>query len=345
MSGGTDDANYDLYVDGATGNLITANGITVGSDTIIGGGLTIGSDSVATSGSGELSLGPASGGKLTIGNSGGGSEVVLDGISGINYIASGNLGIGTTAPAYALDVKAEGTGIIARFNSNNNTSCTLATNGALSCTSDRSLKKNIEDVGYGLAEVMKLNPVAFNWNFDSSGTEKSLGFIAQDVQGVIPDLVTTDQNGLLTLNTIGMIPVLTHAIQQISGYIGPVSSGDLSGFVLGIQAETPRDPVAVIGAKISGGTQFLTNLIVGRITAIRGYFDEIFAKKVHTDEICLKKSDGSETCMNGDQLEKLIPSATPISTPSASSVETPTASPSPVATVEPIASPSATPAI
>jgi hypothetical protein len=271
MSGGAGASNYDFYVDAATGNLITAGGITT----------------------------------------------------------NGNVGIGTTSPAYALDVKAEGTGVIARFNSDNNTSCTLATDGTLSCTSDRSLKKNIEDVGYGLAEVMKLNPVAFNWNFDSNGTKKSLGFIAQDVQGIVPNLVSTDKNGLLALNTIGMIPVLTKAIQQISGYIGPVGSGDLSGLVLGIQTETPRDPVAVIGAKITGRTEFLTDFITGRVTAIRGYFDEIFAKKVHTEEVCLTKPDGSEVCMNADQLDKLLPSPTPTATP--------------VPTDTPIASPSATP--
>lgn len=169
MSGGVDASNYDLYVDGLTGNLTTAGGITT----------------------------------------------------------SGNVGIGTTSPVYALDVKAEGTGIIARFNSDYDTSCTLATDGTLSCTSDKSLKKNIEDVGYGLAEVIKLKPIAFNWNFDSDGREKSLGFIAQDVQGVVPNLVSTDQNGLLTLNTIGMIPILTHAIQQLSGYLGSVSGGTL----------------------------------------------------------------------------------------------------------------------
>jgi hypothetical protein len=114
-----------------------------------------------------------------------------------------------------LDVKATGTGVIARFNNDNTSGCTIADGGTISCSSDRNLKKNILGLSYGLEDVMKLNPVAFNWNFDGETKDKSLGFIAQDVEGLIPGLVATDENGIKSLNTIGLIPVLTKAIQEL----------------------------------------------------------------------------------------------------------------------------------
>ena len=73
-----------------------------------------------------------------------------------------------------------------------------------------------------------------------------------------------------------------------------------------IQVETARDPIAIIRDKISSGARFFADFVVGRITAIRGYFDEIFAKKVHTEQMCFQKSDGSEVCMSGDQVDALL---------------------------------------
>jgi hypothetical protein len=150
-------------------------------------------------------------------------------------------------------------------------------------------------------------------------------------------------------------------VRQIKGVfpevalLGSVSSGDLSTFVTDIQKENPADPVKIITDKIIGGDNFLTDLIVARITAIRGYFDEIFANKVHTNDLCLKKSDGTEVCMNGDQMDNLLPPATPIPTSSASPAEvpvifpnpTPSVTPTPTATETPTPSesPSATPEI
>ncbi len=132
----------------------------------------------------------------------------------MTVLANGNVGIGTTAPSYALDVKVAGTGIIARFNNDNTAGCTIADGGTISCSSDRNLKKNILGLSYGLEDVMKLNPVSFNWNFEGDDKGKSLGFIAQDVENLIPGLVATDEKGIKSLNTIGLIPVLTKAIQE-----------------------------------------------------------------------------------------------------------------------------------
>jgi len=82
-------------------------------------------------------------------------------------------------------------------------------------TSDARLKTDVKDVPYGLAAALKLRPVTFKWKADKSGPTQ-LGLIAQDVQKVIPELVTTaDTNsGTLAVNYVGLVPVAIKAIQE-----------------------------------------------------------------------------------------------------------------------------------
>ena len=60
------------------------------------------------------------------------------------------------------------------------------------CASDVRLKENITGYKYGLNEILKLNPVDFYWNtlgqkLGFSGDTKMSGFIAQEVEQVIPE--------------------------------------------------------------------------------------------------------------------------------------------------------------
>jgi len=64
-----------------------------------------------------------------------------------------------------------------------------AVNGTIQ-TSDRRLKKDIKQLPYGLAEIMKLKPVKFKWNESYDQSEK-LGLLAQDVLPVIKEVVKT----------------------------------------------------------------------------------------------------------------------------------------------------------
>ena len=86
-------------------------------------------------------------------------------------------------------------------------------------TSDSRLKSNITPLAKSLEKVMKLNGVTFNWdkskpqNFNASSTLQ-YGFIAQELEKVIPELVTNDAQGFKSINYIGVIPVLTQAIQE-----------------------------------------------------------------------------------------------------------------------------------
>ncbi len=88
--------------------------------------------------------------------------------------------------------------------------------------------------------------------------------------------------------------------------VNNLADSGLSTLIDKIQSENSVDPIVVFGNKIASSTQFITSFASARIIAIRGYFDEIFSKKIHTDQICLKKSDGLEVCVGGDDMQNLV---------------------------------------
>ena len=87
--------------------------------------------------------------------------------------------------------------------------------GTLTQSSDRRLKKDIEDLNYGLSEILALSPKAYNWK-NREQDYKSMGLIAQEVQSVIKELVHTadDENKTLSVSYTELIPVLIKAIQE-----------------------------------------------------------------------------------------------------------------------------------
>jgi hypothetical protein len=85
-------------------------------------------------------------------------------------------------------------------------------------TSDRRLKTNIVDIGYGLDDVMKLRPVFFNWKKPVKGEEgRRVGFIAQEVRQVIPEVVSIAPDKMKTeaVEYGNLAPVLVKAIQEL----------------------------------------------------------------------------------------------------------------------------------
>ena len=67
--------------------------------------------------------------------------------------------------------------------------------------SDQRLKENIIDLPPQLANIMALRPVEFDY-IESMGGGHQVGFIAQEVQTVYPDIVGESENGMLTLTDL-----------------------------------------------------------------------------------------------------------------------------------------------
>jgi hypothetical protein len=82
-------------------------------------------------------------------------------------------------------------------------------------SSDVTLKKNVENITYGLNSIMSLRPIAFNWIPENLGPQKEIGFIAQEVQESIPELIGTNRDETLSLDYPKLTAVLTKAIQEL----------------------------------------------------------------------------------------------------------------------------------
>jgi hypothetical protein len=67
--------------------------------------------------------------------------------------------------------------------------------------SDARLKKEITPLNNALEKLLQLKGVTYEWNDDKTGTKrptgKQMGFTAQNIQQVFPQLVSTDAQGYL----------------------------------------------------------------------------------------------------------------------------------------------------
>ena len=104
--------------------------------------------------------------------------------------------------------------------------------------SDERYKENIEPVEDVLQSLMTLEPVSYNLKSHSAmapvildGTKESeemdryyraleqgsarYGFLAQNVKEVFPELVHTDNNGYMSVDYIGLIPILVQSINEL----------------------------------------------------------------------------------------------------------------------------------
>ena len=93
--------------------------------------------------------------------------------------------------------------------------------------SDITLKENIKPIEKALDKVEKLQGVTFDWKESDSilNIKEDIGFIAQDVQKVLPELVRENENGKLSLRHQGIIPVLLEAIKELSDKVKALENG------------------------------------------------------------------------------------------------------------------------
>lgn len=97
-------------------------------------------------------------------------------------------------------------------------SCTLQVNGAgaVGCVSDASAKRDIKSWSSGLSTVNRLRPVSYRW---AEGDDKNrhIGFIAQDVESVIPEAVSLQDWGKMhTLDDRAILAALVNAVNELS---------------------------------------------------------------------------------------------------------------------------------
>jgi hypothetical protein len=128
---------------------------------------------------------------------------------------AGDLGVGTTAPAVKMHIVDAADTTVLRLQDSDGTCNANPESGSVTwtCSSDIKLKTNIHPLASGLDAMMRLKPSTFTLKTNG---EVNVGFIAQDVQEVLPDLVSeVDEEGTLGVAQDGMIPYMVKAIQDL----------------------------------------------------------------------------------------------------------------------------------
>ena len=140
-------------------------------------------------------------GSLLISGSGvgAGSSIITTGSVNI----SGSLGVGTAA-----------SGVVGAI---------LATNDVVAfASSDERLKENVEVIGSAVEKVEAINGVSFDW-IPMEGVHvhsgHDVGVIAQDVEKVLPELVTTRDNGYKAVKYDKLTAVLIQAVKELSNRV------------------------------------------------------------------------------------------------------------------------------
>jgi hypothetical protein len=82
--------------------------------------------------------------------------------------------------------------------------------------SDLRLKEDIRPIDNALSRVNNIDGVYFTYK---DTKEKSIGVIAQEIQKILPEVVSEDNNGYLSVNYSGIVPVLVEAIREQSSII------------------------------------------------------------------------------------------------------------------------------
>jgi len=111
------------------------------------------------------------------------------------------VGIGTSQPTCQLQVGTLGDGSQARAN-------------AWNLLSDIRLKKDFSDLSDPLSMISKLKGFYFYWNTGTDQT-RQVGFSAQDVRKVLPEVVSSASDGYLAIEYGKMAPLFVEAIKAL----------------------------------------------------------------------------------------------------------------------------------
>ncbi len=126
----------------------------------------------------------------------------LWGNQGTVSITSSNVGINTFTPNYPLHVAATIGNV------------SVYADGDVACFSDQRKKINIQKIDSALDKIMQINGYTFN-HIDKPHEKRMAGVLAQEVIEVLPEVVSTDQDGFYNVSYGNVCALLINAIKEL----------------------------------------------------------------------------------------------------------------------------------
>jgi len=135
---------------------------------------------------------------------------------------NGRVGIGTNDPPDRLDVFGD-----VRVGTSGTNGCLKNRGGGVivgTCSSDERFKRDITPFGSALDRVAALRPVHYFWRREAYpekgfGPEETYGLVAQEVEAVLPELVTTDADGYRQVDYAKLPLLAIQAIRELKALV------------------------------------------------------------------------------------------------------------------------------
>ena len=123
---------------------------------------------------------------------------------------------------YNCGITANATQVVSTYNTIGfNVLGYIVASGDITAFSDKRLKQNIVPINNALDKVLRLNGV----EFDRKDTGKhSVGVIAQEVRDVFPDLVQTNEDGMLSVAYGNLVGPLIEAIKELTAKVNELQA-------------------------------------------------------------------------------------------------------------------------
>ena len=119
-------------------------------------------------------------------------------------------------------------------------------------SSDNRLKKNITPLQSPLAQILQLRGVSYKWRKEefpnrNFSDKLQVGFIAQEVEKIFPEMVETDAQGYKAVNYIQLTPVMVESIKELSRQIGILQNKnkDLEASIAGIFEQIKKEKSSI----------------------------------------------------------------------------------------------------
>ena len=144
--------------------------------------------------------------------------VTVSGIgSGLTNLNADNMATGTLNADRLPDVTGADVAYGNSAQNNPITSITVDTKGRVTAASvgtasDQRLKRDWTPLTGSLAQLQRIQPYTYFWK--EGDDQLQMGVMAQEVEKVYPDLISTRKDGYKTVNYTGLIPPVLNALQE-----------------------------------------------------------------------------------------------------------------------------------